>query len=92
LASAFLAPAIATLSDGSLALAGAGAGGPNGTAALAYALLQLASGEDITTKNQLKSTGVAPYDTVNVITCDHGTCAVLPDPGGHGLGATATTR
>ncbi len=90
LASAFLTPVIAGRSDdGPADLVGAGAGGPNGTAAIAYALTRIAHGEPILTRDQLRSTGVAPYDTVNAIVCSDGVCAALPDPGAHGLGAVA---
>lgn len=88
LSAAFLTPVIATV-DGKVAIAGAGAGGPNGTAAIAYTLLRLARGEDVTKPSDLRSTGAAPYDTVNVITCQGGMCATLPDPGAMGLGAAA---
>lgn len=90
LSGAFLTPVIATAtSDGTLSLAGAGAGGPNGTAAIAYALVRLALNQDITEPGHLHSTGLAPYDTVNAIACQGGICAALPDPQGHGLGAEA---
>ncbi|MDE2163800.1 MAG: gamma-glutamyltransferase [Alphaproteobacteria bacterium] len=90
LASAFLTPVIASPSgDGAAALVGAGAGGPNGTAAIAYALTRIAHGQAILTRGQLRSTGVAPYDTVNAIVCSDGVCAALPDPAAHGLGAIA---
>ena len=87
LAAAFLTPVIATASDGTTTVVGAGAGGPNGTAAIALALLQLSAGQDITRPGVLHSTGIAPYDTVNVIGCQNGLCTALPDPGAHGLGA-----
>jgi gamma-glutamyltranspeptidase / glutathione hydrolase len=87
LAAAFLTPVIATNSESSISLAGAGAGGPNGTAAIALALLQLANGADVATPGLLHSTGIAPYDTVNVIACQNDICIALPDPGAHGLGA-----
>ncbi len=86
IAGAFLTPAIARNGDGRVALAGAGAGGPNGTAAIAYALLKLASGQEIGRPDDLRSTGAAPTVTVNVISCQSA-CVALPDPGGHGLGA-----
>ncbi|HTQ12820.1 MAG TPA: gamma-glutamyltransferase [Rhizomicrobium sp.] len=90
IAAAFLTPALATDGQGgSVMLAGAGAGGPNGTAAIAYALLRLARGVDMTQPDSVRSTGIAPYDTVNVITCQGGICATLPDPQAHGLGAAA---
>lgn len=89
LSAAFLTPVVAADASGTTALAGAGAGGPNGTAAAIYALTRLARGDQITRPNEIHSTGLAPYDTVNVIACQSGYCAVLPDPGGNGLGAAA---
>lgn len=86
IAGAFLTPAIARDSSGKVVLAGAGAGGPNGTAAIAYALLRLAAGQSIDRPGDLRSTGAAPAVTVNVIACG-AVCVALPDPGGHGLGA-----
>jgi gamma-glutamyltranspeptidase / glutathione hydrolase len=91
-AAAFLTPVIATDSGGALTLAGAGAGGPNGTAAIGYALSQIAQGTAITTRADLRSTGVAPYDTVNAIICQNGACVALPDPGANGLGAAGEVR
>jgi gamma-glutamyltranspeptidase / glutathione hydrolase len=87
LSAAFLTPVVATGSGGSLSLVGAGAGGPNGTAAIAYALIKLSAGQDITKPGELHSTGIAPYDTVNVIACPDGVCAAIPDPGANGLSA-----
>lgn len=93
LASAFLTPMIASpTADGTPVLAGAGAGGPNGAAAIAYALARIANGEEIQTHNDLRSTGVAPYDTVNAIVCSGGRCVALPDPAAHGLGAAVPTK
>jgi len=89
LSAAFLTPAIATTSGRSLSLVGAGAGGPNATAALAFALIRLAAGQDITKPGQMHSTGIAPYDTINVIACPDGVCAAVSDPGANGLGAAA---
>jgi gamma-glutamyltranspeptidase / glutathione hydrolase len=90
LAAAFLTPVVATDGQGgAISLAGAGAGGPNGTAAIAYAMLKLAQGEDLTQQGALRSTGIAPFDTVNTIVCHSGNCATLPDPGASGLGAAA---
>jgi gamma-glutamyltranspeptidase/glutathione hydrolase len=83
---AFLTPLIARDGSGRVALAGVGAGGPNGTAAITYALLKLASGQEIGRPGDLRSTGAAPMVTVNVISCQSA-CVALPDPGGHGLGA-----
>jgi gamma-glutamyltranspeptidase/glutathione hydrolase len=67
-------------------LVGAGAGGPNGSAAIAYALTRIAHGKEIVTRSELRSTGVAPFDTVNVIICTSDVCAALPDPAASGLG------
>jgi gamma-glutamyltranspeptidase/glutathione hydrolase len=90
IAAAFLTPAIATDGrDGAVSLVATGAGGPNGTAAVAYTLLKLARGEDLTLPGSVRSTGIAPYDTVNVIACHDTVCATLPDPQAHGLGAAA---
>jgi gamma-glutamyltranspeptidase/glutathione hydrolase len=86
IASAFLTPVIAT--DGSsVTLVGAGAGGPNGTAAMGYALARIGRGDVLGSRADLRSTGVAPYDTINVIACQNGACVALPDPGANGLGA-----
>lgn len=88
LAAAFVTPVIATDSGGGLTLAGAGAGGPNATASIGYALGRLAHGEEISGRSDLRSTGVAPFDTVNAIICRNSTCVALPDPGANGLGAS----
>ncbi len=86
LSPAFLTPAIAT-SDNALALAGAGAGGPNGTAMIALALLDLAKGNDLARPGALHATGLEPFETTNVIQCRSGTCTPVPDPKAFGLGA-----
>lgn len=92
-ASAFLSPVIvAARSDGPAVLAGAGAGGPNGSAAIAHALARIAAGQDITTRKELKSTGVAPFDTVNAIICTSGVCVALSDPAANGLGAEVSAK
>ena len=88
LASAFLAPVIAT-SNGAVALAGAGAGGPDGTAAAIYAVLEAAGGRELGKRGDLRGTGRAPYDTVNMISCSSEACVALTDPGAHGAGVTA---
>jgi gamma-glutamyltranspeptidase/glutathione hydrolase len=86
-AAAFLTPVIATEgSSSSASLVGAGAGGPNGTAAIGYALARLANGEALTSSADIRSTGV-PYDTVNAIACQNNVCVALPDPGASSLGA-----
>ncbi|HTW35051.1 MAG TPA: gamma-glutamyltransferase [Rhizomicrobium sp.] len=88
LSGAFLTPAIAVSGDATT-LAGVGSGGPNGTAAIVYALLNVALGQDITLPGHLHSTGLAPFNTVNVIACQNDACTALPDPAAHGLGAVA---
>src|SRR5215469_5220465 len=88
LASAFLAPVIVT-GNGAVALAGAGAGGPNGTAAAIYAALEAAGGRALGRRGDLHGTGRAPYDTVNMISCSERACVALTDPGAHGAGAVA---
>jgi gamma-glutamyltranspeptidase/glutathione hydrolase len=89
IAGAFLTPLIARNGEGKVVLAGAGAGGPNGTAAIAYALLKMAAGQELGRPGDLRSTGAAPTVTVNVISCQT-VCVALPDPGGHGLGASTS--
>lgn len=88
LASAFLTPVIA-VSARQVALAGAGAGGPNGTAAALYAVLEAAAGRELGKRGDLRGTGAAPFDTVNMISCDAQVCVALTDPGAHGMAATA---
>ena len=88
LSGAFLTPAIA-VSGETMSLAGAGSGGPNGTAAIVYALLSVALGQDIAQPGHLHSTGLAPFNTVNVIACGSDGCTALPDPAAQGLGAVA---
>ncbi|MEI9885229.1 MAG: gamma-glutamyltransferase [Rhizomicrobium sp.] len=89
LAAAFVTPVIATEGQGgALSLVGTGAGGPNGTAAMGYALARLSRGDALTRRSDLRSTGVAPYDTINVIACQNRACVALPDPASNGLGAT----
>lgn len=89
IAGAFLTPLIARDGNGRAVLAGVGAGGPNGTAAIAYAFLKLAGGQQIGRPADMRSTGAAPMVTVNVISCQS-VCVALPDPGGHGLGAATS--
>jgi len=83
---AFLTPGLA-VSDDVVALAGAGAGGPNGTAMIVRALLDVAKGTDLTRPGALGTTGLEPYETVNVIQCQSGVCAAVADPKAFGLGA-----
>ena len=89
LSTAFLTPVLASDSAGQIALAGTGTGGPNGSTAVLYALLKMASGIPVNRPSALRSTGAAPYSTVNVITCQNGLCVALSDPGGNGLGTAA---
>jgi len=88
ISSAFLTPMIVTDSANVVTLTGAGSGGPNGSAAMAYALLRRASGAGIMRPGDLRSTGLAPFATVNTIACQDGLCVALPDPGGSGLGSS----
>jgi gamma-glutamyltranspeptidase/glutathione hydrolase len=90
LAGAFLTPVLAANSDG-VALAGVGSGGPNGTAAAEVALLQVAAGRALGKRGDLRGTGAAPFDTVNMISCGTDACVALTDPGAHGAGAVAET-
>ena len=87
LAAAFLTPVIATDEDGNVLLAGAGAGGPVGTASVADSLARLAKGE-VVTRRGAPHTSTAVYDTVNAILCQSDGCAALVDAGANGLGAT----
>ena len=87
LAAAFLTPVIATDKDGALLLAGAGAGGPFGTASIAGALAWPGKDEFVTARNSLRL-DAAPYDTVNAIVCQANSCAALTDAGANGLGAS----
>jgi gamma-glutamyltranspeptidase/glutathione hydrolase len=88
LASAFLAPVLA-ISGGQVLLAGAGAGGPNGAAAAVAAAVDVSRGRMLGKRADLRGTGRAPYDTVNIISCREEACIALPDPGGSGAGAVA---
>jgi gamma-glutamyltranspeptidase / glutathione hydrolase len=85
---AFLTPMIAIDVNG-VAVTGAGAGGPYGSAAITDALLKVAAGRPVERPRDLgAAAGVASYDTVNAITCQT-VCVALPDPGGHGAGAAS---
>ena len=87
LAAAFLTPVLATDNDGHLLLAGAGAGGPIGTASMADAIARLSKAEIVTRGNKT-AVGDAPrYDTVNAILCQTGGCTALSDASANGLGA-----
>jgi gamma-glutamyltranspeptidase/glutathione hydrolase len=87
LAAAFLTPVIATDKDGALLLAGAGAGGPLGTASIVGTLARLGKGEFVTRRNGPRL-GVVPYDTVNAIVCQANSCTAVIDAGANGLGAS----
>ncbi len=90
LSSAFITPVIASHAVDSAAITGIGIGGPNGAASMAYVLLRAARGDELTQPSDLRTTGLAPFSTVNAIACQKGTCAALSDPGASGLGmATA---
>jgi gamma-glutamyltranspeptidase/glutathione hydrolase len=88
LANAFLTPMIAVGADG-VVMAGAGAGGPDGTAIIVDALLKVAAGRPLMRPRDLGSTGIAPFETVNAISCQNDICLALPDPGGKGAGVAA---
>jgi len=88
LASAFLAPVLAT-AGGRIQLAGTGAGGPKGAAAAIAAVLDVTRGRTLGKRGDLRGTGSAPYDTVNMISCSEEACIALPDPGGNGASAVA---
>jgi gamma-glutamyltranspeptidase/glutathione hydrolase len=88
LASAFLAPVLAT-SGGKVQLAGTGAGGPKGAAAAIAAVLDVTRGRSLGKRGDLRGTGSAPYDAVNMISCSEQACIALTDPGGHGASAVA---
>ena len=88
LAGAFLTPVVATDSSGrAVSLAGAGAGGPNGTAAIADALRRLANGEAVTRAAEFGATGTS-YDTVNAIVCQNDACVPLADRSGNAVAAS----
>lgn len=88
LASAFLTPVIATVGgDKGVSIVGAGAGGPNGTAMIGYALARLANGEVLTSSTGTRGTGVS-FDTANVLACQNGVCVAFPDPGATAGGAS----
>lgn len=88
LASAFLAPVLAT-SGGTVRLAGTGAGGPKGAAAAIAAMLDVTRGRPLGKRGDLRGTGSAPYDAVNMISCGEQACIALTDPGGNGASAVA---
>jgi len=83
-ASAFLMPLVGQ--GGNDLFAGAAAGGPNGSAAIASALLRMAGGGTLASAADIHTSGAAPRDTINLIACQ-AACAALPDPGASGLGS-----
>jgi gamma-glutamyltranspeptidase/glutathione hydrolase len=87
LAVAFLTPVLATDNDAHLVLAGAGAGGPVGTASIADALLRLSKNEIVTRRGKADVGAAALYDTVNAILCQTTGCTALPDATANGMGA-----
>ena len=88
LASAFLAPVLA-ISGGRAQLAGTGAGGPRGAAAAIAAVVDVTRGRSLGKRGDLRGTGTAPFDAVNMISCSEEVCVGLPDPGGNGASAVA---
>jgi gamma-glutamyltranspeptidase/glutathione hydrolase len=88
LAAAFLIPVVATDGDGRMILAGAGAGGPIGTASIADALARLSKGEVVTPRGKASASGLALYDTVNAVVCQEGSCSALADANTNGLSAS----
>lgn len=89
LAAAFLTPVLATDGSGNLVLAGAGAGGPVGTASIADALARLGKGEVVTRRSKPDAGTTITYDTVNAILCESAACTALPDANSSGLGVGA---
>src|SRR5262249_45886309 len=71
--SAFLRAVIAT-ANRQAALTGVGAGGPNGAAAALFAVIEAAGGRPLGRRGDLRGTGRAPYDTVNMISCGEDSC------------------
>lgn len=76
----FLTPVIAT-QGGTVAFTGAGAGGPNGTAAIIYSVVSDSSGRD----SGVRATGLEPFETANAITCTKTGCTAFADPKASGL-------
>ncbi|MGB8602374.1 MAG: gamma-glutamyltransferase [Rhizomicrobium sp.] len=86
---AYLSPVIASeSSDGPAVLAGAGAGGPNGAAVLADALLRLGRDEPPVKRSDLAVLQDSPYDAANLIVCNSDVCTAMPDPAGSGMGVS----
>ncbi|HVZ91158.1 MAG TPA: gamma-glutamyltransferase [Rhizomicrobium sp.] len=87
LASAFLTPVISMSSDRSrLFLAGAGTGGPVGTASIIDALARLGKG-DALARAAIPDGDITLYDTVNAIVCQNEYCSALTDAKSQGMAA-----
>ncbi len=48
----------------------------------------MARGERLSQLGDLRSTGAAPYETVNLIACQSGGCAAFADPDADGIAAS----
>lgn len=88
LSPAFITPVIASNAVDKTAVIEIGTGGPNGAASVAYVLLRSARGDELMNSTDLRSTGLAPFSTVNAISCLKGICTPLNDPGTTGLGVS----
>jgi gamma-glutamyltranspeptidase/glutathione hydrolase len=89
ISTAFLTPLLAADGSGQIVLAGAGTGGPGGSAAIAAAAIRSSSGTPLGHASDLRSTGTAPYATVNAISCQSQICVGLADPAAFGASATS---
>lgn len=94
LAVAFLTPVLTSDGEtGPVALAGTGAGGAGGTAAVLSTVAALASGDDTARAEAVPPpSGAAPRQSANVIICKDNACRTLAEPGAHGLGTTVETH
>jgi gamma-glutamyltranspeptidase/glutathione hydrolase len=52
-------------------------------------MLDVTRGRPLGTRGDLRGTGSAPYDAVNMISCGEQACIALTDPGGNGASAVA---
>jgi gamma-glutamyltranspeptidase / glutathione hydrolase len=82
----YLSPVIVSPSADGPALAVGGAGGPNGAATLADAVVRLGHGETIANRGDLHPLTANPNDAGNVIVCTSDVCTALADPGAAGFG------
>jgi gamma-glutamyltranspeptidase/glutathione hydrolase len=81
---AFLTTVIASEGEsGPLMMLGAGAGGPDATAAIFYDVVAGARNETL----QTAPASAGPRLSVNVIVCLSGGCSAIPSPSTHGMGA-----